>query len=203
MKKKVLAYALLLVFLLTLGAASTAFAAPKALDEFTPEYETEPLDWNDFWIKVGKEDINLLTYDVQAIVDASGKKPKAQTFYAEGVEWTDYVIKTREMTFYITPGNDYCYLAELTKKGITARGIQLGDMESTLLEVYPPPTKKEVDKKYTHYWFKVDGAPDELTPSDAENLNKLRPGYFYEFYARVNRKTQRVAALFIVSAYSY
>lgn len=200
MKKRI---AILLVFLLTLGFASNALADPKALDEFMCEcYQAAPLDWNDFWIKVGKTDINLLTYDVQAIVDASGQRLKEQTSHAEGVEWTDYVIKAREATFYITPGTDYCWFTALTKKGVTARGIKLGSTEKALLEAYPAPAEKDVEGKFTHYMFRVDGRPGELTPSDAENINKLRPGYFYEIYARVNTRTKKVVAIFISASYS-
>lgn len=181
--------AAILVFLLTLTlAVSVAFAAPA------------PMGMDDYWIKVGGTDINLLTYDVASILSASGKKITTHKYWLENERMTGYCIKAKEATFYLSDDVDFCQSVSLTKKGATARGIKIGSTLSKLLEAYPVTDEPWSDSKTTYYSVKVAG-PEFLTSSDVDNLDKMRPIYFYETIFQVNNKTKKITAITIAPAY--
>lgn len=191
MKKHI---AILLVLLLMLGYAASALGDPKALDEYLDDQAAQ-LGANDFVVRTGKTDIDLLTDNAPAILKASGKKPIKFVLQGPGEANIEYTINAREATFYIPNGGDYADTVNLTKKGITARGVRIGSKESAFLDAYPTPYDSWTEDKSICYCFRVQDAPNALTKTEMANINEVRPAYFYELIVRVNAKTKKVTAI--------
>lgn len=188
MKKRILAFALAALTLTTLTLAAGASAALAAPAPIGPE---------DFVIRIGKTDFDFLTSETGVAVRASGKKLKKASYQGEGEVLIEYVLKAREATFYFPESQDYCDRAALTKKGATARGIKIGSTLDALLAAYPAPNDIWSKEKETTYIYRVSNPPERMPDSVADNLDIVRPDYFYGLYINVSNKTNKVTRIII------
>lgn len=184
-----------LTLTLMLAAAVTLFAAPAHAASGTP------IGFDDFTFKLEKGEVNILTKNYDAILRASGKKfTKLKRTHDEDY---GYALKTKTVTFYAYDGADdiFCYSLTYTKKGVTPRGIKIGSTEAQLLAAYPAPESSDEWEGSIYYRFGMPGRPSELTESDMQHIDDLRPGYFYVIIFEVNAKTRKVKDIGIMQDY--
>ena len=186
MKKRIIASALL-ALMLTMLFATTALAAPAAIGK------------NDFVIRIGKTDFDMLTHSLDVAIYSSGKKlVKYKDKTRNGYE---YQLKTKEATFYRKGYDDFASGVTLTKTGKTARGIKIGSTLSALLGAYPKTEDVWDDGKSTLYSYQAPNAPSSLSATVAGNLDETRPDYFYKLVFTVSNKTNKVTGIAINAWY--
>lgn len=184
--KKTVAACILTSILLSLLIAPAAFAEIPS---------DEPIGPEDFVIRVGTTDFDMLKHDIDVAIYSSGKKLVYKKDNTR--EGYDYQVKAKEATFYTTEEADYACAAQLTKKGRTARGIKIGSKLSELLYAYPKAKDVWDDGKATYYYYQAPNAPETLPLSAALKLDEVRPDYYYMLIISVNNKTQKVTSIYM------
>ena len=165
--------------------------------------QASPITKADFAVKIGNGMVNLIDQGIAETSKLSGKKAVV-TKEREGDDYfTYYMLKTNEATLHTWDTESFfCDTVVLTSKGATARGIKLGSTEKELLAAYPKPISTDKDDKYLYYNFGVPIPASGLTQQDSENLDKIRPLYFYSLCFTVSVKTHKVTEIVIMQLWA-